>query len=101
MILLVDASKSNLEITDDGNITRSYFGNPEFASLVTEIDEILIRKLPLGLTTINWGHEIEKLYSWYYMPKSLHKEHIHGGVLVNGSILPIGQMSEETIEAWN
>ncbi|GFQ92133.1 uncharacterized protein TNCT_540451 [Trichonephila clavata] len=35
------------------------------------------------------------------MPRSLHKVLIHGGLLVNDSIIPIGQMSEEVKETRN
>lgn len=40
-------------------------------------------------------------YNWYYMPQSLHKILIHGGLLINNAVLPIGQMSEEAQEARN
>ncbi|CAH0560589.1 unnamed protein product [Brassicogethes aeneus] len=35
------------------------------------------------------------------MPQSVHKILIHGGILVNTSVLAIGQMSEEAQEARN
>ncbi|GFW58670.1 hypothetical protein TNCV_378531 [Trichonephila clavipes] len=86
-----------------GNLTEG----PIIASSITEIDKILIIKLPVVLTTIACGREIEgpKVqrilpdhgYTWYYMPQSLLKELIHEGLLVNDSILPIRQMLEEVI----
>ncbi|GFR34082.1 dna-mediated transposase [Trichonephila clavata] len=117
MGLLVDAPKPGFGISNDGNTARVFFRNPEIASSITGIDEILVRKLHVELTTITCGHEIDTqkfkefclttaelyvaLYLWYYMPRSLHKVLIHGGLLVNYSILPIGQISEEEIEARN
>ncbi|GFQ78526.1 hypothetical protein TNCT_258041 [Trichonephila clavata] len=76
----------------------------------------MIRKLHLAMTTVACKYEIVAqkfkefclattklyvaIYLWYYMPRSLRKVLIHESLLVNDSILPIGQMSEEAIEAW-
>ncbi|GFQ97351.1 dna-mediated transposase [Trichonephila clavata] len=116
IILLVDTPKSGCGTSNDGNTARAFLRNPEIASSITGIDEILIRKLHVALTTIACGHEIDAqkfkefclktaelyvaLYPWYYMPQSHPKVFIHGG-LVNDSISPIGQMSEEVIKARN
>ncbi|GFV92584.1 hypothetical protein TNCV_1374351 [Trichonephila clavipes] len=72
---------------------------PVIASSIREIDEIMIRKLHLIMTTIACGHEIDAqkfkefclapaklyvvLYLWYYMLQSLHK------VLILESLLRI------------
>ncbi|GFY66303.1 dna-mediated transposase, partial [Trichonephila inaurata madagascariensis] len=117
MGLLVDAPKPGLGTTNNGYTARAFFRNPLIASSITGIDEMLIRKLHVVLTTTACGHEIDAqkfkefclaatevyvaLYLWYNMPQSLHKVLIHGGLLVHDSILPIGQMSEEAIEARN
>ncbi|GFY64453.1 dna-mediated transposase [Trichonephila inaurata madagascariensis] len=117
MGLLVYAPKPGFGTTTDGNTARAFFLNPVIASSITKIDEMLIRKLHVVLTIIACGQEIDAqkfkefyltttelyvtLYPWYYMPQSLHKELIHGGLLVNDSILPMEQMSEEAIEARN
>lgn len=42
-----------------------------------------------------------KLYSWYYMPPSVHKVLIHGADLMRRFDLPIGYFSEEAQEARN
>lgn len=42
-----------------------------------------------------------KLYSWYFMPPSLHKVLIHGADIISKSFLAIGFMSEEALEAGN
>ncbi|GFQ82590.1 hypothetical protein TNCT_729641 [Trichonephila clavata] len=49
--LLVDAPKSDFGSTNDGNTAR-VFWQLVIASLITEIDEILVRKLHMVLTTI-------------------------------------------------
>lgn len=40
-------------------------------------------------------------YTWYPMPPSLHKVLCHGAQIVDSSFLPIGQLSEEALEATN
>lgn len=42
-----------------------------------------------------------KLYSWYYMPVTVHKVLCHGKVVIDHCILPIGQLSEEAQESRN
>ncbi|GFW05308.1 uncharacterized protein TNCV_3358271 [Trichonephila clavipes] len=107
----------NLLLGSQMMVTRAFFWNPVIASSIIGIDEILIRKLHEVLTTMSCGHEIDvqkfkefylfiaelfsALCTWYYMPQSLHKVLIQGGILVNDSILPIRQMSEERVEAPN
>ncbi|GFS40996.1 hypothetical protein TNIN_289581 [Trichonephila inaurata madagascariensis] len=78
-------------------------GEPVLASSLTEMDEIMIRKLHLVMTTIACGHEIDvqkfkefflaeanlyvALYLWYYMLQSLQK------VLIQESLLKILETS--------
>ncbi|GFV71004.1 dna-mediated transposase [Trichonephila clavipes] len=117
MGLLVDAPKPGFGTTNEGNTARAFFRNPVIASSIKGIDEMLIKKLHVVLTTIAYGYEmdVQKFKEFYLTtaelyvalcpcsnkPQSLHKALIHGGLLVNGSILHIGQMSEEAIEARN
>ena len=42
-----------------------------------------------------------QLYPWYHMPPTVHKVLIHGADIAKESILPLGQLSEEAIEARN
>lgn len=42
-----------------------------------------------------------ELYSWYYMPSSIHKILIHGEKIIEHFIVPIGILSEEAQEARN
>lgn len=41
------------------------------------------------------------LYSWYYMPNTIHKVLIHGSKIISAAMLPIGMLSEEAQEARN
>lgn len=40
-----------------------------------------------------------KEYSWYHMPTAVHKILVHGASIINSCDLPIGQLSEEALEA--
>lgn len=41
------------------------------------------------------------LYSWYYMPPSVHKISIHGSSIIKSFVSPIGILSEEAQESFN
>lgn len=115
MGLLVDMPKPDFGTTNDGNTARLFFRNPELASKITGINEEFIRRMSVVLITISCGFEVDStlfksycidtakiyisLYPWYYMPQSLHKVLLHGADLINKSVLPIGQMSEEVQES--
>lgn len=43
---------------------------------------------------------VEK-YPWWYMPPSVHKVLIHGSSVIKSFLVPIGQLSEEALEAGN
>lgn len=117
MGLLVDVPKPGFGTTNDGNSARKFFRSATTASAITGIDETLIKRFHIILTTLACGHEIDaeklqkfcletaelyvRIYPWYYMPQSIHKILIHGGILVNTAVLPIGQMSEEAQESRN
>ncbi|GBO35162.1 hypothetical protein AVEN_22426-1, partial [Araneus ventricosus] len=40
-----------------------------------------------------------QLYPWYLMSPTMHKILIHGPIVIENAILPIGQLSEEAAEA--
>ena len=40
-----------------------------------------------------------RLYGWYYMPSSAHKVLVHGCEIIDFFKLPIGQLSEDALEA--
>lgn len=115
--LLVDQQKPGYGSSNDGNTARSFFENSEISASITGIDEELIKRFHVVLQVISCGFEINipkfrkytedtarkfvELYSWYFMPTTVHKILIHGHGIVKSSLLPIGQMSEEAQESCN
>lgn len=41
------------------------------------------------------------LYDWHPMTPTMHKILVHGAVIIEKALLPIGQLSEEAAEARN
>lgn len=94
-----------------------FFQNYEVSASITGIDKDLIQRFHTILQALLCGFEIiidefEKyaletarkfvaLYPWYYMPTTVHKILIHGSKIIESSLLPIGQMSEEAQESSN
>lgn len=84
---------------------------------VSKIDDDLIKRFGVILQTISCGYTVNveafrnyirktaekyvQLYSWYYMPSSVHKLLIHGADIIEAAVLPIGMFSEEALEARN
>lgn len=115
--LLIDMPKANYGNTNDGNTSRRFFENPRLASDITGVNYDLIYRLKVILETISSGYVIDakkydeyaldtaKLYvqhySWHPMTPTLHKVLIHGAAIIENSLLPIGQLSEEAQEARN
>lgn len=113
--LLVDFVKQGVGTTNDGNTARRFFANPSITANITGLDESIIRNLAIILQAIASGQEInvEKFdrfakkvaelliqkYPWYYMSISVHKILIHGSEIIKHCLVPIGQLSEEVIEA--
>lgn len=117
MGLIVDRPKAGGGNTNDGNTARRFFRNSVKSAEITGLNENLIRQFGIILQTISCGYEINvnlfanyventrqlyiSLYPWYYMPASIHKILVHSPEIINSCILPIGQMSEEALEARN
>lgn len=117
MGLIVDKPKPGFGNTNDGNTARRFFGNPELASDITGLDVSLIKNFGTILRTLASGYDINiekfnsltqdtkklylSLYSWYYMPVTVHKLLVHSVDIVQSALLPIGQLSEEAQEARN
>src|SRR5699024_2290508 len=92
-----------------------FFENPKLTSEITGIEETLIKHFSVILKVIACGKNINvtkfsellnetkavylKYYEWYYMPISVHKLLCHGPEIINFFNLPIGQLSEEALEA--
>jgi len=92
--------------SNDGNTARKFFRDPQLTSMITDINQSLIEKFSIILQTLACGERIDSckfeayaletakiyvnLYSWYYMPSSVHKILVHGGKVIKSVLLPIG-----------
>lgn len=92
--LLIDVVKQGSGSTNDGNTARRFFSDAKTAASITGIDENIIKRFHVILQAIASGEHINlfkfsnycketatlyiQLYSWYYMPSSIHKLLIHG-----------------------
>lgn len=106
MGLKVDVVKQGMGTTNDGNVSRRFFENPEITADITGVNVDLIHRFKIILNTINSSQNIDvgkfhtycmdtaklyvQLYDWYYMPITVHKVLIHGSKMVSEAILPIG-----------
>ena len=117
MRLVVDVPKTSFGNSNDGNTSRRFFMDPELSSKIIGIDSGLIYRLKVILGAISSGHKFNtekfgsfctditemyvKLYSWHPMTPTLHKILLHGLIIIEKALLPIGMMSEEATEARN
>jgi len=117
MGLLVDVPKLGCGNTNYGNTSRRFFADPELAGAITVIDVNLIYRFKVILEVISSGHKINiekyskfdtdtaemyvQLYPCHPMTPTVHKILIHGAIVIDNAILPIGQLSEEPAEARN
>lgn len=115
--LIVDKPKPGYGNTNDGNTARRFFANAELSGEITGIDVNIIKKFNILLRTLSSGYDINlidfeklcheiraqylNLYSWYYMPATVHKLLVHSTDVIKTCLLPIGQLSEEAQEARN
>lgn len=115
--LIIDMPKSNFGNTNDGNTSRRFFENPRLAAEITGISYELIYRLKVILEAISSGFKIDPvkydqyasetariyvdLYDWHPMTPTLHKILVHGAIIIENALLPIGQLSEEAAEARN
>ena len=115
MGLVVDQPKQGGGNSNDGNTARKFFNNPLLASQITGIDKVLIERFSNILSVISSGHYIQQvhfkeycyetaemavsLYNWYKMSASAHKLLLHGADIIESLPLPVGQLSEDVIEA--
>ena len=113
--LKVDTVKQGFGTYNDGNSARRFFEAYDISARITGVDVELIRRLNTILRTIscNFKINVEKFkqycydtakiynekYQWYYMPVTLHKLLYHGADIIQSSVLPIGQLSEEALES--
>ena len=115
--LIIDMPKSNFGNTNDGNTSRRFFENPRLAAEITGISYDLIYRLKVILEAISSGFKIDpvkyeryasetariyvSLYDWHPMTPTMHKILVHGAIIIEKALLPMGQLSEEAAEARN
>lgn len=115
--ITVDVVKQGFGTTNDGNTARKFFSDPEKTASATGVDRELITRYSNILQVLTSGHKIDcqkfskygmetaelyvKKYPWYYMPPTVHKVLIHGSEIIRSFMVPIGQLSEEALEAGN
>lgn len=115
--LLVDMPKQGYGSTNDGNTARRFFENSEIAASITGLELSLIKRFHVILQVLSCGFDVNiskyeeyciqtarcyvQLYPWYCMPTTVHKILLHSSKVLESSILPIGQMSEEAQESCN
>lgn len=115
MGLVVDQPKQGGGNSNDGNTARKFFENPEKVADITGLDENLIKRFSNILSTMASGYCIQvepfkvycfdtaklcvSVYGWYNMSATVHKILIHGGDIIESLPLPVGQLSEDVLEA--
>lgn len=115
--MLLDFVRQGSGNTNDGNTARRFFRDSKFASENTGIDEKLIKRFHVILIAVTSRKKVDvtkfdkyatdtillynSLYSWYYMPVTVHKVLFHGAKIMEFFDLPIGYYSEEAQEARN
>lgn len=103
--------------TNDGNTARRFFNNFETTSEITGLDKELLRQVNIILIAINSKHKINTdkfgdycaevsrklltLYPWKDMTPTVHKVLCHGKIIMENSILPLGELTEEPQESRN
>lgn len=113
--LIVDKPKPGYGSTNDGNTARIFFQNPQLSAEITGLSKELIIKFHTVIRVLVSGFKIKidtfkdllnetrtlylNLYGWYYMPSSVHKVLVHGCEIIDFFELPIGQLSEDALEA--
>lgn len=115
--LRVDFPKSGFGNTNDGNTSRRFFEDPELAAEITGLDVTFISKIKTIIQCITSGYKIDikkfekftretaelyvQLYNRHPMTPTMHKILIHGPMIIEHALVPIGLLSEEAAEARN
>lgn len=116
--LVVDKPRSGVTVsTNEANTAKKAFQSEEEFSRITGVDQGLIHRFNVILSTLSSEYEINTeefglycqttselfnaLYHWFNMPLVIHKLLHHGAQVIQETILPIGMMSEEAQKARN
>lgn len=113
--LLVDMVSHGFGSSNDGNTARGVFRKFAKSADILEIDERIVKGLFILCQVLNSHSRINvikfkqfcdyfsklyvELYPWYPIPPSLHKILAHGNLVIDSFDIPIGQLSEEAMEA--
>lgn len=113
--LLIDTPKQGGGNTNDGNTARRFFSDAMTSSFITGVDHTLIERFRVILKTLACGQQVNatafekyatetakryvSLYNWHPMPVSVHKILVHGAVIIERHLIPIGQLSEDVLES--
>ena len=103
--------------SNTGNVARCAFQNEEAFARITGVDQTLIHRIHVMLILINTDKPIKKeefkayglatarlwveLYSWYYMPVTVHQLFFHAWESLALSSLPLSFFSEQSLETCN
>lgn len=115
--MIIDMPKAGFGNTNSGNISRRFFADIDTASEITGINKDFLNRLKIVLEVISSSHRVNtakfgefcnnivkiyvELYNWHPMRPTLHKILVHGATVIENAIFPIGQLSEEAVEARN
>lgn len=115
MGLVIDLPKQGGGNSNDGNTARRFFSSPELVARITGLDQNLISRFSIILSTLASGFAIKivefkkycietaniytSLYNWYFMSVTVHKVLIHSADIINTQPLPIGTLSEDIQES--
>lgn len=113
--LIIDRPKPGMGNSNDGNTARRFFEHSTVSARILGIDIELVERFHIILQVLSSGfnvkvksfekycHETAQLfvskYKWYNMSTTVHKVLIHGPNIIEASIMPIGQLSEEAQES--
>jgi hypothetical protein len=117
MGLKIDQIVQSQGTSNTGNVARRFFKNAEKSAKITRANLNLITKLGNLLIAMSSGYKINleifdqyyketaelyiKLYNVYRMHPSMHNILMHGSIVIQYALLPIGQLSEEAQESRN
>lgn len=115
--LIIDKPLHCYGSSNDGNTARRFFENPELTSSITGIDINILKRFKIILATINskkqinvdkfemFAYETKELlntmYPWKSMTPTIHRVLAHGKEIIENSMLPLGELTEEAQEARN
>lgn len=103
--------------SNTGNVARRFFNNANKVASITGLNPTVIKRCGTILQVMASGIKVNtaafgtlcaetarlciKLYGWYHLPASGHKILMHGSLVMDHFLLPIGQLSEEAQEVKN